>query len=426
MDEDDFTEIYKIDRDRLYSYYERIKNQSLYKSEVKIVAKFLINRSVGNKIDDVFNVLSYFKDKIIEGKDVLDLAFEWIRAQKIRLEYKKYLIRTQYPNDDIDLAIDDCIILFFLEYDKYIRDLLKNDIKEYEISALIETFFNPFEMKTYDLENILKKHEGKVPTIYKENKREPTNIMTLRSGLSGIIKMDYDGVKNARLEQIQSHEIKFGKVLTPKKAEEIREFNGTNLERILKTYCFSKKEIEPKVIESAVTNFLTSYFVFGKFYEYEEFKDILVDSLAEYINLGLTDRFKEHYPIDTLNNLINNVLLKFSAIHQIKKLDGVAWINDLKPALKRFVINLTVNLFELKEKELSIDLLEEQPTKIAHVKKEVTDDIDFSEIFDLNLEVEVYRNRLEELLVNSNKGMVERRNIIRKKVQEFIIEKRKQ
>lgn len=427
MEEENITEIYKIDRDRLYGYYERIKNQFAHKSDVGIVAKFLINRSIGNKETDVEKVLNYFNDKIIEGKNILDFAFEWIRAQKIRLEYKKYLIRTIYPNDDINLAIDDCIILFFLGYDKYLRTLLKNKINEHEISALFEIFFSPYEIKTYDINNILKNYSDKVPTIYIENERIDTNIVSLRLGLSNVIKSDYEGVIRSRLESKQSKEIKFGKVSAVKKEEEIREFNGTNLERILKTYCFNRKELEPKVIETAVTNFLTSYFMFGKFYEYDEFNEILADALAEYVNLGLTDRFKKNYPADTLVNIINERLLKFRSIHQIKKLDGVAWINDLKPVLKRFIINFTENLFEQREqeKEIPAELIEEPPIEKVQKEVEVIDGVNFSEVFDLNLDVDEYRNKLEALLVNSNKGMIERRNIMRQKVQEFIIQKRK-
>ena len=425
MEDENLTERYKIDRDRLYGYYERIKNQFAHKSDVGIVAKFLINRSIGNKETDVEKVLNYFNDKIIEGKNILDFAFEWIRAQKIRLEYKKYLIRTIYPNDDINLAIDDCIILFFLGYDKYLRTLLKNKINEHEISALFEIFFSPYEIKTYDINNILKNYSDKVPTIYIENERIDTNIVSLRLGLSNVIKSDYEGVIRSRLESKQSKEIKFGKVSAVKKEEEIREFNGTNLERILKTYCFNRKELEPKVIESAVTNFLTSYFMFGKFYEYDEFNEILADALAEYVNLGLTDRFKKNYPVDTLVNIINESLLRFRSIHQIKKLDGVAWINDLKPVLKRFIINFTENLFEQKEKEIPDELVEEPPIEKVQKEVEVIDGVNFSEVFDLNLDVDEYRNKLEALLVNSNKGMIERRNIMRQKVQEFIIQKRK-
>ena len=427
MEVENITERYKIDRDRLYGYYERIKNQFAHKSDVGIVAKFLINRSIGNKETDVEKVLNYFNDKIIEGKNILDFAFEWIRAQKIRLEYKKYLIRTIYPNDDINLAIDDCIILFFLGYDKYLRTLLKNKINEHEISALFEIFFSPYEIKTYDINNILKNYSDKVPTIYIENERIDTNIVSLRLGLSNVIKSDYEGVIRSRLESKLSKEIKFGKFKAAKKEEEIREFNGTNLERILKTYCFNRKELEPKVIETAVTNFLTSYFMFGKFYEYDEFNEILADALAEYVNLGLTDRFKKNYPADTLVNIINERLLKFRSIHQIKKLDGVAWINDLKPVLKRFIINFTENLFEQREqeKEIPAELIEEPPIEKVQKEVEVIDGVNFSEVFDLNLDVDEYRNKLEALLVNSNKGMIERRNIMRQKVQEFIIQKRK-
>ena len=271
--------------------------------------------------------------------------------------------------------------------------------------------------------------EKYVPTIFKENQRISTNIITLRAGLSEIIKNDYNCVMGSRLEQSQAKEIKFRKS-APIQEEEIRDFNGTNLERILKTYCFNKKEIEPRIIESAVSNFLTSYFTFRKFFEYDEFKDKLIHSLAEFMNLGLTDKFKEIFPIDKLKSIISNELAKFITIHQIEKLDGVAWINDLKPVLKRFVMYFSDNLFThpdhiKSQKEISQEKIEASPKVEPSVKVEQPGEIDFNQIFDLNLEIDDYRKKLEILLSDSDKSMIEKRNIIRIKVQEFKIQKRK-
>jgi hypothetical protein len=430
MEEESLTEIYKIDRDRLYGNYERVENQLKGRSTEDIVAKFLNNQaSIGNTIDDVSEILKYFKEKIIDEKTIIDLAFEWIRAQKIRLEYKKYLIRTIYPNDNINLAIDDIIMTFFIKYDKYIRNLLKNEINEHEISTLLDIFFTPYERKTYDVNKILGKYEKKVPTLLRENHRISTNIITLRAALTDIVINDYKGVMGARLESSQAKEIKFRKS-TPLQEEEIRDFNGTNLERILKTYCFNKKEIEPRIIESAVSNFLTSYFIFGKFYEYDEFNEKLIHSLADYINLGLTDKYKEVFPINKLKSIISDDLARFRTIHQIKKLDGVAWINDLKPVLKRFVIYFSDNLFTQtdfvkSQKEIEQEKIEPSPPPEPSIKAEQKGVIDFHQIFDLNLEIDEYRKKLEILLADSDKSMIEKRNIIRTKVQEFKIQKRK-
>jgi len=151
----DFQELYNIEKDKILRYYERLGSRFNNLSQIQLVARFLVNQSIGSNYNDVYNILIYFKDKIEEGKDVLDLAFEWIRAQKIRLEYKKYLSRAQYPFNNLSLAVDDCIFKFFLEYDNYIRSLLKNTIREYNFSALYEIFFSPYDSKNLNIKDIL-------------------------------------------------------------------------------------------------------------------------------------------------------------------------------------------------------------------------------------------------------------------------------
>ena len=121
------------------------------------------------------------------------------------MEYKKYLIRAQYSN--LKLAVDDCIFLFFLNYDKYMRKLLKNNIKEYDISALYEIFFATFDAKNFNISQILERHKNKVPTIFKENQRIDTKIMTLRAGLSEIIKKDYERSVNPIREKLDIIEL---------------------------------------------------------------------------------------------------------------------------------------------------------------------------------------------------------------------------
>ena len=200
MENVNIEEIYKIEKDKLLGYYNRIKNQFKLLEPTQIITKFLIDRSIGSK-DDVYDTLLYFKDKLADGKELLDLAFEWIRAQKIRLEYKKYLIRAQYPHNNLSLAVDDCIFKFFLEYDKYIRNLLKEDIREYNLSALYEIFFSPYESKNLNIQDILERHIDKVPTHHHEMEKINTNIIVLRSGLSIIIVKDYEDVLFARKEE---------------------------------------------------------------------------------------------------------------------------------------------------------------------------------------------------------------------------------
>ena len=332
MEEINLEEMYDIDKDRLIKYYERIKNQISNLDPIKIAAKFLNNQSIGDSIDKVYNILDYYKDKI--KKNILDFAFEWIRAQKIRLEYKKYLIRAQYS--DYELAIDDCAFLFFVKYDKYLRTILKDDVKEFEISALYEIFFIPFQISSVNITNLLERHRNKILTLFKESKRINTSLITLRLALEQIIKSDYDGVLLSRREEAQKKDIMGTK--TNVSQNRYIEFNGTLLERMIKTYCFNKREIKLADIDNGIVSFLNSYFKFGKFYDYNEFEEKLKNSLAEYINNGLTERYKKPDSLEFLRKLITDVLSEFRMVHAIKKLDGAAWVNDLKSLLKNFFI----------------------------------------------------------------------------------------
>jgi hypothetical protein len=344
MDDTQFETIYKIDRKRLSQYYERIKNQTNEVQVINNITKFLNNQSIGASYQEVYNTLKYYEDKIIEGKQLLDLAFEWLRAQKIRLEYKKYLVRAQYPNNDLCLAVDDCIYRFFLDYDHYIRKLFKKEVREHNFSALYEIFFSPFDKKNLIIEDIVQNHMHNIPTHYCGNLKIDTRIMTLREGLSNIIVKDYENVLFARKEE---ESMKNCQVSTQFKQtqESSCEFNGTNIERIIKTYCFNKLEIQPKTLEGSITNFLNSYFKFGTFYVFEEFKDLLIQNLAEYINLGLTDKIKSCYPIEILKNKISDFIKEFSSKNQTNRLDGSAWVNDLKPLLTQFLKEFYSNLF---------------------------------------------------------------------------------
>ena len=428
MEEIELEQEYKIDKDRLYNYYTRIRNKSQHEPPIKTVAKFLINQSIGKSVIEVLNILRFYEDKLEIGKEILDFAFEWIRAQKIRLEYKKYLIRAQYPSNDFKLAIDDCISLFFLMFYTHIRNMLKKDIKEHEVSALFEIFFSSYDAKNLIIEEILTNHKAKAPTFHEGNKRIDTKIITLRSGLSQIIVKDYERVLFSRKEERQKKEMKDATIYSTVK-KEITEFSGARLERIIKTYCIKKHEIGTKEIESSAMNFLNSYFMFGKFYKYEEFKDILIKSLAEYMHSGLTEKFKKSNNIDELKEIISNALIDFRTIHKIEVLDGAAWVNDLNPVLKKIVFNFIDNLLEPIKSEpekIQIEYEEIKQVEAVDIKNGTSqDDINFNELFDLNLEIEEFRQKLEETLKESNLGLIEKRNLIRKKVQEFTMQKRK-
>ncbi|TFG01999.1 MAG: hypothetical protein EU542_05940 [Promethearchaeota archaeon] len=189
MEEKELEEIYKIDEKRLITYYKRIENQSSDLPINDVIAKFLQNQSIGKSFGQILMILNYYEEKISQNKSILDFALEWIRAQKIRFEYRKHLNKAQYPN--FKVALDDCIFLFFSKFDNHIRNLLKDDIKEYEISALYEVFFSPDD-KNVNIIRILQSHKENVPTIYRETVRMNTRLITLRAGLANIIKSDWN------------------------------------------------------------------------------------------------------------------------------------------------------------------------------------------------------------------------------------------
>ncbi len=344
MEEKLFEQVYKIEKNKLLRYYERIKNQFTHSEPIQIVAKFLVNQAIGSNFTEVYNTLLHFSDKFVKGKELIDLALEWVRAQKIRLEYKKYLIRAQYPNNNLSLAVDDCIFRFFLEYDNYIRQLLKKNIREHNLSALYEIFFSPYESKNLNINDILERHINNVPTHFHGIEKIDTNIIILRSGLSIIIVKDYENVLFARKEEEIKKKLKFKKTATYKPELETR-FNGLLLERMIKTYCISKKKIADKEIENAVAQFLSSYFKFGTLYNFDDFKDLLIQNMTEDIFSALTEKLKQKKSLDNIGNLILNSIVAFRKVNKRGKLDGLAWKKDLTPFLKTFAVKFISNLF---------------------------------------------------------------------------------
>ena len=345
---EEFENKYKIDKERLISYYNRIKRQSKEgdQGQLSMGAKFLFNQSIGLSYDDIHGILLYFKDKIIEGKSLLDFAIEWIRAQKIRLEYKKYLIRAQYPRNNLALAIDDCIFRFFLDINNHLRMLIKEDVQEFSVSTLYEIFFSRYDTKNLNIEDILLRHMHNVPTHFQGSNKINVNTIILRSALSNLIVKDYEDVLFSRKEE----EIMKSKQLSENvksKKKIIYEFKGSLLERMIKTYCIGKKQIIPSEIEKAVSQFLSSYLRFGSFYKFAEFKDYMIKSFAEDIIIGLTDNMKNQVQKDQLETLISNALTKYNKINSDLKLDGQALKNDLTPILKDIVISLINNNFNV-------------------------------------------------------------------------------
>jgi len=343
-----FEDRYKIDKERLISYYDRIKRQSKDQDQLSMITKFLVNQSIGSTYDDIYGILLYFKDKIINGKSLLDFAIEWIRAQKIRLEYKKYLIRAKYPQNNLALAIDDCIFRFFLDINKYLRTLMKKNIQEYNFSALYEIFFSPYDTKNLNIEDILLRHMHNVPTHFQGSNKIDVNIIILRSALSNLIVKDYEDVLFSRKEAAAMKTKQLNEKVKSKK-EIIYEFHGSLLERMIKTFCISKKEILPSEIEKSVSQFLSSYLKFGSFYKFADFKDNMIKCFAEDIILGLTDNMKNQIQKNHLESAISNALMEFNKINSDLELDGQALKNDLTPILKDIVIHLINTNLNLKE-----------------------------------------------------------------------------
>ncbi len=417
MEEPKLKQIYKIEKKRLLTYFERIRNQHKNHTHIQIITKFLHNQSIGTTEKEVLGVLRYYKDKLSEGKDILDFAFEWIRAQKIRIEYKRFLFQAQYPNNSV--AMDDCIFLFFLKYDNYVRKLFKLDVKEYEISALYEVFFSSHGIYELNMNDVIEKHMGWVPTVYEGNDKINTNIFTLRSGINEFIVEDYNRSAVAPLKEKKIAPQVIPKQVAAPKIIEIFEFNGSHLTREIKSFCFKKIKIDDKKLEIGISQFLSSYFRQGKFYKYDQFKDLLIKTLTESIFTGLTGMVKERNPLEFINGIISNALSDFRKINKIKVMDGLAWINDLRPTLIIIVSKFVENLFEPKE----IRAYRETDTGMNLDSQ--YQEIDFSDLFDLNLEIEEFREKLEEKLRPAKLGLIEKRNLVRNKVQEFTALKRK-
>jgi len=333
-----FEDKYKIDKARLISYYNRMERQFKDQDQLITVAKFLVNQ-IGSSYEDIYGILLYFQDKIIIGKSLLDFAIEWIRAQKIRLEYKKYLIRAQYPLNDLALAIDDCIFRFFLDIDKHLRMLIKEEVQEYNFSGLYEIFFSPYDIKNLNIDDILLRHMHNVPTHYQGTNKIGVNIIILRSALSNIVVKDYEDFLFSRKEEEAMKTKQFDKKFSSKK-KKIYEFNGALLERMIKTYCISKKEIFPSEIEKAISQFLSSYLRFGSFYKFAEFKDVMTKCFAEDIIRGLTDNKKNQIQKNRLESAISEALMKFNKKYHDSELDGQALRKDLTPILKDIITHL--------------------------------------------------------------------------------------
>ncbi len=192
-----FDDLYKINRERFLDNYRVTENilKGTEKNKVKIIAQWLVdNQSVGPSQESNVEIINYYSKYLKKDKTLLDFALEWIRAQKIRSRYMLHLIKTHFPSDNSNLVIDYFISSFFIKYNKILRDLFKDTIQEYELSALLEIIFASEREQNFIFENHMEKHKNnpQCPTLFKGSERIDTSILTLRSGLANIIKRDYE------------------------------------------------------------------------------------------------------------------------------------------------------------------------------------------------------------------------------------------
>lgn len=328
-----FNQLFKIDKKRLLGTYERINHMFEKLEPIEIIAKFLQNQSVGFTPDRIIDILNFYAPMIIKNKTLLDFAFEWIRANKIRFDYKKFINLGTYK--DPNSAIDDTIFLFFLDYDKYIREFFTENISEIEICVLYEIFFNPNQVDSTNIETFLRKNELRVHTVFKGGKKIDTNIFTLREGLSSMIKRDFNELHSSnKLRNNEQQKTKFEEIPI------IEKFDGTMLERLIKSYCFNKRKLVERELETAISSFLSSFLKFGQIYKYEDFKDKLAKNFIESLKSGLP----ENHEYVSVDSLISDELSNFERRHINQNLDGLAWIEDLRPILKEIVNMFVGNL----------------------------------------------------------------------------------
>ncbi|MFX1323954.1 MAG: hypothetical protein ACFE8N_03290 [Promethearchaeota archaeon] len=329
MEEIKFKKLFQIEKERLLWNYQRINRMFKSLEPTEIMAKFLINQSIGFSPDRIIEILNYYKPKIRKDRTLLDFAFEWIRANRIRFDYKKFINLGTY--DDENTAIDDSIFLFFLDYDAHIREMLINEISEREICALYEIFFNPNQVDSTNIDAFLKKRVFRVHDVFKGDNKVNTNIFTLREGLSAMISKDYNELNSSK-DETKNDQQKFEKTILPT----INEFDGSMLERLIKSYRFTHQKIIERELKNSISRFLSAFFVFGQFYKYEDFKDEMIQNLTESWYSGTEEK-----PLDdSLDVFISDIFLNYAKNLEKQTLDGLAWIKDLTPVLKEIIIKL--------------------------------------------------------------------------------------
>ncbi|MFW9874074.1 MAG: hypothetical protein ACFFG0_13280 [Candidatus Thorarchaeota archaeon] len=92
------------------------------------------------------------------------------------------------------------------------------------------------------------------------------------------------------------------------------------------------------------TNFL-SYFKFGTIYHFDDFKDLLIQNLAEDITSALSEKYRKNNALDNIEHSISKILSSFNRVIKIQKVDGLAWKNDLMPILKSYMTKFISTLY---------------------------------------------------------------------------------
>ncbi|MFW9901475.1 MAG: hypothetical protein ACFFDY_09310 [Candidatus Thorarchaeota archaeon] len=328
MEEIQFNKLYKIDKERLRTNFQRIQNLNKDLNLEEIIAKFLDNQSIGIQKDQILEIIKYFQNRLSNDKELLDFAFEWIRANKIRLEYKKYITLNDYKS--YTTALDDAIFLFFLKYDKFLRAFFQSDMEEYEFCTLYQIIFNLKQSESFSFSALLEENKNKGLSIIILGEKFDMTIHTLREGLSDMIKNDYNEGRPSEVKIIN-----YGKKVTTENAID-RDFDGTMVERLIKFYCFQRRNIDKKELTIAINQFLSSYFQFSLFYDFSKFREKLVSSFIDYIYSGLTENYKNQ-SIESLNDEFSLTLDEFEKNLQQSTLNGKAWIEDLRPILQKFI-----------------------------------------------------------------------------------------
>ena len=79
-------------------------------------------------------------------------------------------------------------------------------------------------------------------------------------------------------------------------------------------------------------------------YNFDDFKELLIQRFAEDVTNALSERIKNSNTLDNIRRSLLNVMRDFRRGHEVKKLDGLAWKNDLTPILTNYMVKLIANL----------------------------------------------------------------------------------